>query len=202
MFILTSKGISNDKLFAKTKELIKENMKSAALITTASIGHKDIDLNVRRHTDVLERLGLSVELFDINIQNPKLLDKFDVIFLMGGNPFYLLDKMRKTNCKELFSSYLKNKVIIGASAGSMVFGTTIGLVYELHPYQNDNVDLTDFTGLSLTNINVYPHVSMYVEIVDKFLDRMHDFENRNGIQYTCLSDGQAVFIADNEVVVI
>lgn len=202
MFILTSNGISSEELFLKTKEYIKENMKSAALITTASTGHKDKDLNVRRHTNILEHFGVSVELVDIAEQNPKLLDKFDVIFLMGGNPFYLLEKMRETNCRELFSSYLKNKVIIGASAGSMVFGTTIGLVYELHPFQNDKVGLTDFTGLSLTDINVYPHVSRYVETVDKFLDRMRDFQNRNRIQFTCLNDGQAVFISENEIVVI
>lgn len=121
---------------------------------------------------------------------------------MGGNPFYLLDIMRKTNCKELFSSYIKNKIMIGASAGSMVFGDTIGLVYELHPHLNNDVGLIDYTGLCLTHINVYSHVSGYIETVDRFLERMHDFENRKGLQFTCINYGQAVFISDQEVVVL
>lgn len=202
MLILTSNGISSEKLFDKTKELLKENMKSVALIPTASNAREDKVFNILRHTEIFGRLGLSVEIFDIDVQNPKLLNKYDVIFLMGGNPFYLLEIMRKTNCKELFSSYLKSKIIIGASAGSLVLGTTIGLVYDLHPDLNANVGLTDFTGLCLTNLNVYSHVLKYVEIIDRFLERMHDFENRTGLQITCINDGQAVLISDEEIVVI
>ena len=79
----------------------------------------------------------------------------------------------------------------------MVLGTTIGLVHELHHYQNDDIGLTDFTGLCITDVNVYSHVSGYVESVDRFLERMDDFECRNDIQFTCLEDGQAVVVYEN-----
>lgn len=202
MLILTSNGISSEKLFDKTKELLKENMNSIALIPTASIVYNDKEYNIQRHTGIFSRLGLSVDIFDIAVQNPKLLDKYDVIFLMGGNPFYLLDVMRKMKCKELFSNYLKSKIIIGASAGSLVLGPTIGLVYELHPTLNDVAGLTDFAGLCLTNLIVYSHHPNYLETVDGFYERMHDFENRTKNQVICINDGQAVLINGEEIVMI
>jgi len=202
MLILTSNGITSEKLFDKIKELLKENMKSVALIPTASNVRDDKEFNVQRHTEIFGRIGLTVDIFDIAVQNPELLDKYDVIFLMGGNPFYLLNIMRKTNCKELFSNYLKNKIIIGASAGSLVLGPTLGLVYELHPKLNDVAGLTDFKGLGLTNLIVYSHHPNYLETVDGFYERMHDFENRTGLQVICINDGQAVFVFDEEIVVI
>ena len=198
MLILTSNGISSEKLFNKTKELIKENMKSVALIPTASNELEDKEFNILRHTEIFGRLGLSVEIFDIDVQNPKLLDKYDVIFLMGGNPFYLLEIMRKTNCKELFSSYIKNKIIIGASAGSIIFGNTLGFIYELEPELNDRVKLTDFTGLCLTDINIFPHVTTLINVFDRCLERLDNFAKCNNIKLIYLEDGQAVFVDERE----
>jgi dipeptidase E len=202
MLILTSNGISSEKLFDKTKELIKENMKSVALIPTASNEREDKEFNILRHTEIFARLGLSVEIFDIDVQNPKLLDKYDVIFLMGGNPFYLLEIMRKTNCKELFSSYIKSKIIIGASAGSIVFGNTLGFIYEVEPELNDRVKLTDFTGLCLTDSHIFPHASTLINVFDRCLERLDNFAKCNNIKLIYLEDGQAVFDDERENIIV
>jgi dipeptidase E len=202
MLILTSNGISSENLFFKVKQLINKGAKIAALITTASTFHEQKDRNIQRHTEIMERLGLTVELFDLAEQSPTLLEKYDLIYLMGGNTFYLLDIMRKTNCKELFTKYIKDKVVIGASAGSIVFGSTIGFIYELEPEANDLVKLTDFTGLCLTNTHIFPHVSILTKEFDRCLERLNDFEKSNKIKLTLIEDGQAVFINEKDSIIV
>jgi dipeptidase E len=183
MLILTSNGISSENLFFKVKQLINKGAKIAALITTASTFHEQKDRNIQRHTEIMERLGLTVELFDLAEQSPTLLEKYDLIYLMGGNTFYLLDIMRKTNCKELF-------------------GSTIGFIYELEPEANDLVKLTDFTGLCLTNTHIFPHVSILTKEFDRCLERLNDFEKSNKIKLTLIEDGQAVFINEKDSIIV
>ena len=202
MLILTSNGISSDNLFIKTKRLIHDQTKSAALITTASTFHQDKAQNIQRHTDVIEKLGLTVDLFDIASQSPSVLAKYDMVYLMGGNPCYLLSIMRQTHCQELFRSYIRDKIVIGASAGSVVFGTTIEYLCELEPTLNDRVQLTDFTGLNLTNIHIFPHVSRVIHVFDNCLERTEDYEIRNRLHLHYIEDGQGIFLYDNEHVIV
>jgi dipeptidase E len=202
LIFLTSNGITSDNLFNKVNQSLGKNAKKAALVTTASVGYKEKDWSVPRHTEVLEKLGLSVDCFDFEEQDPELLEEYDAIFIIGGNPFYLLDKMRKSNCPERFKKYEKEKIIIGASAGSIVLGNTIALIYEFDPQMNDIVGLNDFTGLGLTNINVCPHVSKYIDRYDRFLERIEDFEKCYNVHITRINDGQAVFISDDETIII
>ena len=115
----------------------------------ASVGYKEKDWNVPRHTGAMIKLGLKVELFDIDEQNPLLLEQYDVIFVMGGNPFYLLSQMRAVGCKELFAEYIKSKIVI-----------------------------------------------------DRFLERIDNFEKCNNIQITRINDGQAVFVNKNNTVIV
>jgi dipeptidase E len=202
MIFLTSNGITSDQIFKKINRNLNKDSKKAALITTASEGYKEKDRNIPRHSIVLEKLGLKVDLFDIEEQNPELLDMYDVIFIIGGNPFYLLDRMRKTNCTLLFQKYANEKILIGASAGSIVLGSTIGLIHEFDPQMNDNVKLTNFTGLCLTEINVCPHVSKFIDRYERFLERIEKFEKCNNVHITRLNDGQAVIISEEENAII
>ena len=76
----------------------------------------------------------------------------------------------------------------------MVFGSTIELVYEFDPQLNEAANLSDFTCLGLTNINICPHLSRFVDRYDRFLERAEAFEKRSNVQLTRIDDGQAVFV--------
>lgn len=76
------------------------------------------------------------------------LNDYDVIFLMGGNPIKQIEIINKINLRNIIN---KAKVVIGVSAGA------INLSNEAI-YYNDYSEKTEiYNGISLTDINVYPH---------------------------------------------
>lgn len=50
MLILTSNGLSSDKLLNRVK-VLTESMKSAVIVTTASVGYKQNDKHIPRLTE-------------------------------------------------------------------------------------------------------------------------------------------------------
>ena len=112
MLVLTSNGITSEILHQHIKNMMGKSARSAALITTASVGYKEKDWNVPRHTGAMTKLGLKVELFDIDEQNPLLLKQYDVIFVMGGNPFYLLYQIARWDAKNCLLNILKAKLLL------------------------------------------------------------------------------------------
>lgn len=53
MIILTSNGLSSDKLLNETRKYTNSNAK-AAIITTASVGYKEKDWHIPRLTEELQ----------------------------------------------------------------------------------------------------------------------------------------------------
>ena len=76
------------------------------------------------------------------------LNDYDVIFLMGGNPIKQIEIINKINLKNLIN---KAKVVIGVSAGA------INLSNEVIYYNDYSEKIEIYDGISLTDINVYPH---------------------------------------------
>lgn len=76
------------------------------------------------------------------------LNDYDVIFLMGGNPIKQIEIINKINLKNLIN---KAKVVIGVSAGA------INLSNEAIYYNDYSEKIEIYNGISLTDINVYPH---------------------------------------------
>ncbi|WP_228731242.1 Type 1 glutamine amidotransferase-like domain-containing protein [Clostridium zeae] len=37
--------------------------------------------------------------------------------MKGGNPFYLLNSMRKANCEDIMKKLVQEKIVVGISAG-------------------------------------------------------------------------------------
>ena len=68
-------------------------LKSADLVSE----YKEKNYHVERLTNELRMLGLSVECFDFDNQLPTELMQYDVVELIGGNPYYLLNSIQK-NC--------------------------------------------------------------------------------------------------------
>lgn len=84
--------------------------------------------HVPRCVSELQTLNLTVDIFDLDKQHADLLLNYDVVEFIGGNPYYLLDSIRKTNSVEVLRNIAATKILIGWSAAAFVFGPTLELV--------------------------------------------------------------------------
>jgi dipeptidase E len=87
----------------------------------------------------------------------KELKKVDVIYIGGGNTFYLLEKIQLAHCAALVrESVSKGKIYIGTSAGSIVAGPDISPVKNLDKIK-EAPKLKGYKGLGLVDFVVLPH---------------------------------------------
>lgn len=76
------------------------------------------------------------------------LKTYDVIFLMGGNPIKQMEIINKINLKNIIN---ETKIVIGVSAGA------INSSKEAIYFNDYNGKIEVYSGIGLTDINIYPH---------------------------------------------
>lgn len=145
---------------------------TVAFINTAAKPQEDIDYVNRDIIIMREEMGFNVEEIDIDEKKErevmKLLKLKDIIFVAGGNTFYLLNAMRKCNFERVIRKLLKEgKVYIGVSAGSMVAGKSIKT--GLWKDESKNIaGLKSLNGLGLVPFDIFVHYQPeYAEIIKK-----------------------------------
>lgn len=96
----------------------------------------------------------------------KVLWEQDIIFVSGGNTFYLLEKMRESWFDELLQGLLNTwKIYIGSSAGSVVIGKSIKHVETLDDPNQSNIQ--NYEGLWIIPVFILPHFGK-----EKYIERM------------------------------
>ncbi len=122
--VLTSCGIRNEDFKDRFYRIVskeKINNKKVLYITTASDGEEDDDKSWmdEEYKTILD-LGINEpNIIEYKIGNDINIDDFDIIYMMGGNTFYLLDVIRKTGFDKIIVDFInKGKIYIGSSAGS------------------------------------------------------------------------------------
>lgn len=188
-------------------EIIKLLQKPAyditvAFITTAAKPEEDVSF-VKKDWDIMREMGFNIEEVDIEgkkeSQLIKLLELKDIIFVEGGNTFYLLKAMRQCNFERVLRKLLKlGKVYIGASAGSIVAGKTI----ETAGWNNGDkniVGLRNLKGLNLVPFDIFVHYQPEdAEIIKKNMRSARKRKKRLKI----LTDDQALLVQAKQVILI
>ena len=103
-------------------------------------------------------IGFKITDYDIKGKNEQELlsdlSKFDIIYVEGGNVFYLLWHMRQTGMDKVLPELIAKGIIyIGSSAGSAVLSTSIEHA-SMFDSTNAAPMLTDYTGLGLINSQI------------------------------------------------
>jgi dipeptidase E len=82
----------------------------------------------------------------------------DIIYVEGGNTFYLLKYVRESGFAQLARRFLeRGGVYVGVSAGSMIAGPNIETSNWKHADKND-VGLQDLSAMNLVPFAVAPHI--------------------------------------------
>jgi dipeptidase E len=161
--LLTSAGLSTPTIRSKFVGLVGKEPKaiSMAFIATASDVEKDKSY-VEKDRAVFLKMGL--KMVDVDLKNcnreslKNQLQDIDVIFVEGGNTFYLLYWARKSGFDQILGNILlEGKVYFGASAGSILVGPSIEGSTWRGADDPSVAPLADHTGLNLVNFSVYPH---------------------------------------------
>jgi dipeptidase E len=162
-----------------------------AFIPTASVVEEDRSFMVNGRAR-LEVIGIPAEnINNLELDHPITVDelkKFDVIFLDGGNTFYLLEKMRESGFDQAIAKYISQDfgVFVGSSAGSIVMGPDIAFAEPWDDKTKGHLENTK--GLGYTKEAYSPHYSK--EKDDIILEQLSNI----GYKINPLYDGEAVLV--------
>lgn len=146
--------------------------------------------------DKLVEMGLQV--FDLSLKGKtkqelkEALSKADVIFVSGGNTFYLLDEAKKSGFVDIVKELVSRGVVyIGSSAGSYVACPTIEVANWKHQDRNI-VGLEDLTAMALV-----PFL-MSVHYKPEYKDSLLEGKTKTKLPVKILTDDQAIVVLDND----
>jgi dipeptidase E len=129
---------------------------------------------IKESTDQLEAMGMKINKIDLRKENENSLKEklsdCDVIFVNGGNTFYLLDIIRKSGFAKVLPELLdQGKVYISASAGSYIACATIEAAGWKHTDPDRNiVNIKDLTAMKLVPFVITAHFEeKYREAVER-----------------------------------
>ncbi len=196
MIFLTSAGIFDVKddvwqFFPKPLSKLR-----VAHIITAAKPEKDISYLENERRELLAA-GFLVE--DVDIEGKKenelkkiLTDK-DIIYVQGGNTFYLLKCIKESGFEKVAREMLERGAIyIGVSAGSYVACPTIEMAEWKHQDKNF-VGLIDLTAMNLVPFLVVAHYRPeYRELIKRGME-----EAKYPVRI--LTDDQAILVKDGEI---
>jgi dipeptidase E len=139
---------------------------------------------------MLVGIGFQVEDFDLKnkteAETRKTLSKFDVLFVAGGNTFYLLNEANKSGFTKVAKELVKKGTIyIGSSAGSYLACPTIEAADWKHADRNI-VNITDWTALGLVDFIVIAHYS------DKYKEAIERGKKTTKFKVEILTDSQFI----------
>lgn len=188
---LTCKAL-RDQVRQEPHKLHKEKPRAALIVTSDPI-YKEKNYHIARCLQELESLGFSVDLFDFDYQRAEMLLAYDCAELIGGNPYTLLQSLRKSQAQPILKELAKHHILIGWSAGALVLGPTIDLIEQYFPEMN-TLNLTDLTGMNLTSRQILPHYHQFLNRDPQYEILCQAYEQDHHCEIIRLSDGEGIII--------
>ena len=183
--------------FSSVGSLIKEEIdnKKVAFIPTASL-HEGYTGYVGSARKLFKKLGASVTEIDISTEAystiQAVFEDADVIYFTGGNSFFLMDQLRKTETDELLKKELANgKLMIGESAGAIICAPTIQYIEQMDEKPED-YSQEDNEELDLIDFYVLPHylTAPFKKITERIMAEFSD------LNICAINNHQAIIVND------
>jgi len=189
---LTSAGLVSETSDEFLKLLSKKPEETRLCFITTASHPEENKWYVEKDKKRLSELGFKVTELDLkeeneNSLNDKLKD-FDVVFVEGGNTFYLLKYVRESGFDKALKLFLdRGGIYLGVSAGSMIAGLNIESAGWKHADRNI-VNLQDLTGLNLVHFVITPHID------ESNIEATKECASKVNYPVIALTDKQAVLI--------
>ena len=197
--LLTSTGLANQNITNQFLQIIDKPVSQIKIIfvPTASRSEEELKYVQESKKELLDLGILKNNIKTLNLDSSVSFDEvedFDVIYVCGGNTFYLLKKVRETGFDKVIIEFAKTgKLYFGVSAGSILVCPNIDIA---SPFDENDVNLTDLTGLNLTDVIVSPHYK------DEEKTIIGDFKKKSQYEVVPLTDEQALLVIDGETKIV
>ena len=193
--LLTSSGIGVKEEILKFIPKPYENTK-VAYITTASKKEKDTSYLIAERK-MLNDIGCEVTEMTFENTNENevvdLLDNKNLIYVQGGNTFYLLKVLKESGADKIITDLVKNNVpYIGVSAGSYIACPTIGMATWGDADKNV-CELKDLSALGFVPFLM----SVHYTVEDKNILKEEIKKTKYDVKV--LGDDQALLVSDEGV---
>ncbi len=202
--LLTSAGLRTERLRAAVRALVGSlDVRIAFIPTAANVEEGDKSWLIE---DLLNctKIG-SVDIVDIASIPKELwlprLEAANVLLFGGGNPFYLLEKMKESHLLEELPRLLQTKVYVGISAGSMVTNPALHVNASQLLYHEDKDRTRDEAALHLVPFYTYPHLNS-VHFSSMRLENIPAIASAHNAPLYVLDDDSAVQVIDGEPTIL
>lgn len=189
MILLCSNGLTSQVLLKEAGKFCSPGAK-AALVVTADPVYKEKNYHVARSVQQLEYLGCQVDIFDFDTMPAETLLSYQVVEMIGGNPYYLLASIRAHSGESVLRKIAEKGLLIGWSAGAVVLGPTFAVADCFISHLRENVRLDNQECLGITDVQILPHYSQQGDMEAI----CQAYEKRNHCSVIRLYDGEGVLV--------
>ncbi len=203
--LLTSGGLTNKSIEKALSDLVGKNPEDTTLCfiptaATVEMGDKDWFINDLKNID---KQGFkSISIADIGAIPKEMwkpqMDEADILFFSGGNTYHLMEWINKSGLKELLPEYLKTKVWVGISAGSMVTNPDLAAKISQAVYDEDHDKIGEIPGLNYVDFYFLPHLNSphFPNLIEENIKKIAD---RIPKKIYAMDDSGALKIVDGKV---
>jgi len=186
----------------KTRDTLK-----VCIIVSAS-PMKATGPNAIKTMDYLIQNGVSTSQFVDLCEGQKAKETIrgsDLIILNGGNPFLLLSTLKDQNyLAELEEISLSEKIVVGVSAGAMMFSPGLHLVEAFNQLMGfddkGNIHrIEDLECLNLFDQYFFPHYDLFCQRVHGLAEKLTMLESRTSSSIYRQSNGQTARVIDRRI---
>ncbi|NMM62242.1 type 1 glutamine amidotransferase-like domain-containing protein [Clostridium sp. P21] len=202
--LLTAYGLCTEKIKEAFYELLPENIDfstfKVVIVTTSQPELKEKHHQMISVKNTFHEMGFkNVNFIDIEFEDPHKLQDYDIIFLNGGYPFYILHHLKRTGGDIILKRLIDDgKIMVGLSCGSYILGKDNLLLNYLYP--EDNIfHTTDMSTLNAVDVRIWPHFKEHCGIHPELAERILEFEAKYNYEVTRLNNDQALLVLDDKI---
>lgn len=170
-------------------------------ITTAAYGETKNPWWLKKDVELLNKCGIKkIEEFDLKNKNIKDVEKAfsgkDIVFVNGGNTFYLLYWAKKSGFDEIVKKFLDSGgIYVGVSAGTILVNPAIKVAGWKNIDKN-KIGLRDIKSLHFVNFLTFVHFNeSYRKLVD-------EESKKTKYPIVALTDTQAIIVKEEKVKIV
>ena len=199
--ILTSSLYESIELVKKFLDKNTESKKILFIPTATNVDEYKKYIHLTQKT--FEDFDYEVENFDVSIFSEEIakekLTKAKIVFISGGNTFYLLQELKRKNLITYLKERIENGLLyIGESAGSVIAAPDI----EYASIVDDKTfatELDNYAGLNLVDFYIVPHFEEepFVESSRKTVELYKD-----KLDLKLINNKEAILVENNNFTIL